>query len=120
MSYNKLKVLLGSDASSLKVIGVYTGTQTISNTASDSNTVTIAHGYGSDDLIIAGFVQIWYSNTPNSPIGYNIPVLSGVGDDLSWVEWDTTNIYIRFSNAGGISPPDATKSQSYVVILMVP
>lgn len=120
MSYDRLKAIMGSDASSLKVVGIYTGTQQISNTASDTNTVTIAHGLGTDDLIVAGFTKNWYSNTPTDKYGFNLPYLDGIGDNLSWVEWDSTNIYIIWSNAGGTSPPDLYRLQDYVVILMIP
>lgn len=118
---NLLDLLMGSAQSSLKVIGKTTGSMTISNSASASTSTTYAHGYGSDDLIIAGYVDSTYSNDPGEHFGYNLPYTDALGHNLAWVEWDSTNIYIKMNNQGNlVGSGTGTWTITYTVLIIVP
>lgn len=116
---NLLNLLMGSAQSSLKVIDIITGDITISNTITDSGTDTFTNEYGSDDIILYGFVDQVYSDDPTQDYGFNIPYVDALGQNIFWVEWTSSNIYARYSNNGNVGVA-GTQTATYTILVMVP
>lgn len=116
MSINYADIIMSSNSSSNKVLLEGSGTLSVAALpgAGETHTIaTIAHNYGSDDLLF----QVSTNGGPTN--GVMLPWESNDGRNIQWASIDSTNLYITVNSndSSGSGAPAYTINYYYRILV---
>ena len=116
MSINYADIVMSSSSSSNKVLLEGSGTMTVAGLSGQGEThtiATIAHNYGSDNLLF----QVSTNGGPTN--GVMLPWESNDGRSIQWASVDATNLYITVNsnNSGSGTVPSYIIDYFYRILV---